>query len=281
MALSKEQVNIVRNYIKESKIETKFILNDFLDHICCLIEDKMNDNTSFEDSLNYAINKISILEIKKTELLTLKTLNMETYFSKRTSLLATIPFILFTISWVFTNPTIKIPLFIESLLFFSSIISMFVLFGIGWIKNFPRWSLPSIGFCLLISLFLMNVKIPKVSSELLGIWAWLPFAITLLICVVIKPSIEPLKSIKNKIVDSPSLILFSLYGISPFIAFLLTDEISSPLLTPIIIITMLFLIVGLFLYLKSKEKHIRVVSITLSFVLAISTVMIFCNYYWQ
>ncbi len=224
MVLNRIQVEAIERYLKKSGIESRMIYEDFLDHLCSITEQKMSEGVDFEDAFGLAVAYLPYSEIKTTEEYTLKLLNMETSFSRRISLLATIPFVLFGISWALSNSAFYVPLFVDTFLFYSSIITMFVMFSIGWVKDFPRWSIPSIGFCLLFSLFFMSVAIPSISRELLGLWAWLPFLITIAVSIAIKPSLKPLKMLGKRIKEEPALVLFALYGFAPFILFLTFDS---------------------------------------------------------
>lgn len=276
MNLSKNQVSVVENQLRKVLIETNFTFDDFLDHICCNIENKMDKGFSFDESMKSAFKEISTFEIIQAELLTLKLLNMETYFSKRTATIATIPFILFAFLWIAFNTGIRMPIFIELFLSLLSILSMFTLFVIGWIKDFPRWNFPAIGFCLLFSIYLMNVKVPVISENILGAWAWLPFFLTLLLCTLLNPSIKPIQQIYKKVKNSPQLIIFTLYGFVPFFIFLLSDEIVSVWMLPVILSSMGILILGLYIFLRSKSNSTRNIVISLSLITAIVITSVFC-----
>jgi len=251
MMLNKLQVKEVKRYLKKNNIESRLIFGDFLDHLCCMIEQNMSEGASFEDSLQTSFSQLPGYEMKKIETYTLKILNMETSFSSRTSLLATIPFGLFGLSWAFSNSGFNVPAF----LFIISVISMFVLLGIGWIKNFPRWSFPAIGFCLLFSMFFMMMIISGISDGVLGLWAWTPLIITLIISFVIKPSSEPIKKIIERIKEEPALILFALYGFVPIFVWILSDEMYTIWMIFIALISTLILSSGIYLFLRSDKKR--------------------------
>ena len=280
MTLSESQVEEVKRYLKKNKIENRLIFSDFLDHLCCMIEQNMSEGASFENSLNAALNYLSGSEIKTIELFTLKLLNMETIFSSRTSLLATIPFGLFGLAWAVSNSGLNIPAFIESFLLIVSVISMLILFCIGWINDFPRWSFFSIGFCLLVSSFFMMVRIPPFSNDLLGFWAWIPFLITLVICLMFKPSIGPLKKIVKRVKEEPALILFALYGFAPFFLFLLCDEIHSVWMLFVALLSTLILSSGIYFFLRSNKKKFRLFSIIISGLLAVILTFSASYIYW-
>lgn len=281
MMLNELQVKQVKRYLRINNIESRLILGDFMDHLCCMIEQNMSEGASFEDSLQASFSQLPGYEMKKIETYTLKILNMETSFSSRTSLLATIPFGLFGLSWAFSNSGIYAPKFINLFLFWAPMISMFVLLGIGWTKKFPRWSFPSIGFCLLFSMFLMMVSIPGLSDGVLGLWAWIPLLITLVISFIFKPGIEPIKKIVERIKEDPSLILFALYGIAPFFVWIICDEMYTLWMIFIALISTLILSSGIYLFLRSDKKRTRVLSMIISGLLAVIFTFTASIIYWK
>jgi len=281
MTLNKLQVKEVKRYLKNNNIESRLIFGDFLDHLCCMIEQKISEGASFEDSLQASFGQLPGYEMKSIETYTLKLLNMETSFSSRTSLLATIPFGLFGLAWAFSNSGFNVPALIQMFLLITSVISMFVLLGIGWIKNFPRWSFPAIGFCLLFSMFLMMVSIPGLSDDDLGLWAWIPLLVTLIISLSFKPGIGPVKKIIERIKEEPALILFALYGFTPFFVWILCDEIHSIWMIFIALISTLILSSGIYLFLRSDKKKTRVISMIISGLLAVIFTFTASIIYWK
>jgi len=281
MMLNELQVKEVKRYLRKNKVECRLIFGDFLDHLCCMIEKKISEGASFEDSRKTSFSQLPGYEIKTIELFTLKLLNMETSFSSRTSLLATIPFGLFGLSWAFSNSGFDVPQFIRLFLFWTPMISMFALLCIGWINNFPRWSFPAIGFCLLFSMYLMMVSIPGLSDDVLGLWAWIPLLITLIICIIFKPSIESVKKIIERIKEEPALILFALYGFAPIFVWILCDEMYSRWMIFIALISTLILSSGIYLFLRSDKKRTRVLSMIVSGLLAVIFTYTASYIYWH
>lgn len=281
MMLSELQVKEVKRYLKKNKVESRLIFGDFLDHLCCMIEQNISEGASFEDSLKIAFSHLPGSEIKTIELFTLKLLNMETSFSSRTSLLATIPFGLFGLSWAFSSSVLNVSGLIQMFLLITSVISMFVLLGIGWIKNFPRWSFPAIGFCLLFSMFFMMMIISGRSDGIVGLWAWAPLLITLIISLSFKQSTEPIKKIIERIKDEPALILFALYGFTPFFLWMLCDEMYSRWMIIIALISTLILSSGIYLFLRSDKKRTRLLSMVISGLLAFILTYTASNTYWH
>jgi len=58
MKLSKEQVDIIRLVIDQSRIEIQTLKEDILDHLCCVVENKMGKKT-FEVSLGEALTELA------------------------------------------------------------------------------------------------------------------------------------------------------------------------------------------------------------------------------
>lgn len=280
MQLNKTQVDLIRTRLKSSGVENPLVFDDFLDHICCMTEHKMEEGASFENSLEMTLEELPLSELKIIEKDTLIILNMETTFTTKTTSLVAIPFFLFGISWIADSSGLRMPLFVEQLLFISAILSMFVTLAIGWIKDFPRWSFPAIGFTLFFTIYFANVAVPSFSDELLGLWAFVPLLITLVICLSIHPSVKPLKSIINRINEDKSILLFLLYGFAPFFMFLLSDEIHNIKMLPISLIATALLLTGLYSFLRSEKKRIRVWSIILSGLTA-SAVTLAAILYWD
>jgi len=58
MKLSKEQVDIIRLVIDQCRIEIQTLKEDILDHLCCVVENKMGKKT-FEVSLGEALTELA------------------------------------------------------------------------------------------------------------------------------------------------------------------------------------------------------------------------------
>ncbi|MDR1257924.1 MAG: hypothetical protein LBK65_01400 [Tannerellaceae bacterium] len=264
MTLNESQACRVAAYLRRSGVEDTQLYADLLDHLCCMVEQEMETGRSFDDAMTAVTGELTAVELKTIESFTLKLINMETTFSSRTAAMATIPFVLFGISWVLTDSGLALPSFIRLLMISAPILSMFVLLGIGWMYNFPRWSVPAIGFCTLFSLFLMMIRIPAISDERLGAWAFIPILATGVICCIGHPSFKPVKHLIRKIKDEPALILFTFYGFAPMFAWFFMDETHSLWNIPVAAASTAVLASGLYLFLKSERKKARLASVICS-----------------
>ncbi len=279
MTLNENQTREVETYLVKTGIESPLVFSDLLDHICCLIEERMNNGDTFENSLSHTLEQQTGLRLKNIELFTLKLLNMETSFSTRTSLLAVIPFGVFGLAWTL-DMGINAPYSILSMTFLASVILMYALLCIGWIKEFPRWSFPAIGFCLLFSALFSYVRIPSFSDEKLGLWSWFPLFLTILIGLMFNSSIKPLEALAKKTKDDSVLVVFALYGFAPVFVSFFTDEIHSMWMLPSTVLSVVVLCIGLYLFLKSKRKKTRFISLMLSGILSLLVTSISSFLFW-
>src|SRR5687768_494864 len=59
MTLSHEQIELICNLIGKSGIYTSTLKDDVLDHLCCIVEDKMDSGKNFEESMNEALAELA------------------------------------------------------------------------------------------------------------------------------------------------------------------------------------------------------------------------------
>lgn len=279
MILNENQTQKVKKHLLKSGIESILVYDDLLDYICCLVEEKMDRGDTFDNALYIISQQQTSNKLKDVELFTLKLLNMETSFSTKTSLLATTPFGIFGLAWIL-EMGINVPYLIKIIIYSISLISMYALLGIGWVKGFPRWSFPAIGFCLISSMLLFYMK-PPISEQELGLWAWVPLLITMLIALLFNPSIKPIREIIKKIKDDPTLILFTVYGFVPTFISFFTDEIHSLGMLPFCLLSILILSLGLFGFLRFAKKKTRLWYLLISWIIAFSIIFISTSFYYE
>lgn len=186
--------------------------------------------------------------------------------SIKTSIFAIIPILLFGISWLVTY--LNVNEIIKTTLFISSIASMFIIFGIGWVKDFPRWTIHSIGFCLFVSILFMNISSPYLNrSETWGLLALLPFALTLIISLLIHLSLQPLKQLLKQIKEDKSIIIFMVYGILPLLLWIEFDEIYNAMVIPYVVVLTALTALSVTIYLISSKKTVRTLTVILGFLI--------------
>lgn len=183
----------------------------------------------------------------------------------QTATFASIPVLLFGVKWILEH--LDLNLTFKVVLSIFSIAPMFFLLGIGWVKNFPKWSVYSIGFCLLISLMLMNISSPSLDrTEVWGVYGLMPLVVTLIISLTINFSLEPLKQLIKQIKEDFTTLLFILYGSLPLILWVEFDEIQSISAIPYIIILTVLTAAGVVVYLTSTKKLYRLLTMIIALI---------------
>jgi hypothetical protein len=174
---------------------------------------------------------------------------------KKISIFATIPTLLLGISWVLEEFNLPVLAFTFFLAFFA--LSLLI-FGMGWIKKFPKWTIHSIGISVIISLFLMNVSSPVLNrTEVWGIIALVPLILTIVTSFLLRPSFQPLRHLYNQIKEEKNILIFLFYGILPVILWMGFDEIYRPCLFIYPILLTIITAVTIILYLENKNKKHR------------------------
>lgn len=181
------------------------------------------------------------------------------------TIVAIIPFLLLGLVWIFE--IYKVPQLIETTSRIAAVASMFLLLGIGWVKSFPKWTVHSIGFCLLFSIFVMFITNPGLGSN--NPWrllALVPLVITSLISYLINPSLKPLKHLWKMINKEQNVLLFCVYGILPIIFMMEFDEINHSSVIPFIVILTTLTIVGAIVYLRSSINIVKTLALIVTII---------------
>lgn len=204
---------------------------------------------------------------------------MRTQNTVAQTIISILPIMLLGSAWVFEFiPNGEV---VQAVLLIGSLISMFTLFGIGWVKEFPRWSIHSIGFCVLISFYLMMVSIPDLTgSKILGPLAFLPLTITMTIALLFNFSMKPLKQLIQNLKEEKNLLLYMFYGLLPLVFMIFFDENHSTLILPISIILISLTSLAIIFYLNSANKSFRTSTLVVNFLLT-NAIAIFSSFIIQ
>ena len=101
--LTKEQIEIIRNNLKEQPTSRSFLFNEYVDHISCDIESLMDKGISFEQALKQVTGSSPDQEIAAAHKETSQLINAKFILIKKILYLAAI---LFVISWIVNLPVI-------------------------------------------------------------------------------------------------------------------------------------------------------------------------------
>lgn len=59
MKVSPEEIETIKNYIRQSSITISTLKDDLLDHLCCVVEHKMENGKEFETSVKEALHELA------------------------------------------------------------------------------------------------------------------------------------------------------------------------------------------------------------------------------
>jgi hypothetical protein len=192
---------------------------------------------------------------------------MEIKSAIRQSILPGLSFLLLGLMWLFSGSRLESNIYLFGALAYIPIALMFLTLGIGWVKEFPKWTIISIGFCLLVSFYFTNVSVA--GSDLLEFWAYLPLALTIVVSVIIRPSIKPISTLLGRLIKEPDSIIYLLYGLLPLGALAVSDEVNHTFAVPFILLITLIEILGIVLYLSSNSRLVKYLSLIVSMIVVI------------
>ena len=161
-------------------------------------------------------------------------------------------------------------------------------FGIGWIRSFPRWSYPYLGYALLVSFYMMSVATPGLRifnytfgrSDLWGWRAWIPVSVMAVIALLITRSLRPLFKLFTNIWEDWTRLTFGMFGFMPLLIGIGFDEVDRLYSLPFMVV-LTFLMVGTALtYLRSARQWQRVLALLVGIILIATIVTAAPTVYW-
>ncbi len=232
MVLSDWQVRELADYVRQGCDERGPVWGDMLDHLCCMVEARMDDGMDFRAALHDAAAGLPGSEIKETERTALTFLAMEKPYPPRMAVMALLPYaliglVLFLDVSGFFPPAPTVIRLTQAVLLLS-VLAIAAHAFIGWVRNFPRWTFPvlGIGLCTLFWLILWSISL-EVDS---GYWIISgTVAGIALAAVMFNRSLAPFRAIGRKVAGDPWLALFAFY---PLVGWLASTNMHSTTLGP-------------------------------------------------
>jgi hypothetical protein len=275
MTINGDQISLIEDYLKNSLWKKDSLYTDIMDHFCCIVETDMDNGLSFEEAFENGKAKFTQQEIAETQSLTFKLItSMETSFSAKQSFLAIIPVLFLGFCYIilgFVPPTVFIN--------FIPVIGwtgFYIMAAIGWTKNFPRWVFPSLGFLFftLPMSIMYGWKIYLLTNIL--------FVLIFIVAIIVHPSVKPLQRLVNQVwKDTSSLLLMLMGFFMQFIMLFATDEIYNNWITvPYTIVTTLIFAAGIFIFLYSKKKKIRIIAALTTLIILFGCVYVLEKIAW-
>jgi len=160
----------------------------------------------------------------------------------------------------------------------------------AWLKEFPRWSMPYLGYGLIFALYFSFVATPGVvlfnipvwGSEVWGWRACAPVGLVVLVGLLLsRPPWKPLFRLFENIWKDWTFLAFGLYGFLPLILPILQDEMDHAYTLWPTLIAVLIVVAGAALYLVYARKPFRSAFLLGGMFLAVLAVSIPANYYWD
>lgn len=170
------------------------------------------------------------------------------------------------------NPIVPIdPLFVSVAGYLGLLIGL----GIGWIKDFPRWSFGYIGLVILLTWYAGWIGMPAQALWRYGIYfsntmnehlewrAWIPLGGMTMIALLMTHSLHPLRQLVTGIWNDWSRLSLVLYG---FIAWVVQmyEEVHHPYLNAFILATALVVTIGAAAYACAGGTAQRVAMLVLA-----------------
>lgn len=150
---------------------------------------------------------------------------------------------------------------------------------LGWVRNFPRWSFAWIGFSVFFTLLYTSMPLPG-SRDLIGWWIGLPWVIALGIALFLTRSFRPLEQLARDVWNDWTRLSLAFYGITPLLLlFALFDEVKGKEL----FVTGLALVLslGALAYLRSAEVWQRISSLLVTHALVWGAATLYLASYWS
>ncbi len=198
--------------------------------------------------------------------------------------LAVLPFLLFGISslaqkleMIYTNPA-SLPLW-QILIFDPFLIFNWLILvglGISLLAGFPRWGYSYLGWAILFGWWWQSMRF--YGHELGGL-IWLPLLGVVLIALLVRRSIQPLRRLLAGLWQDWTLLSFSVYILYSFV-FILFDENHNPYLLFLLAATTLAVSLGVWGYFRTASPLMRVFSLMGGFALT-TIISIIDNATWD
>jgi hypothetical protein len=208
-------------------------------------------------------------------------------------IMGALPFFLFGLIMIM----LELPISLLELDWFSSLGGVLFLtflilpaigFGIGWVRNFPRWSYPYIGMALILAFYIQNGSTPGIKlfgipifgRELWGWRAWIPLVAAYFIALAVSRSFKPFLRFFTNLWNDWTIPSYLLVGVLPLLVWVLFDEMDR-LYTLYFVTALAVLFVGMvILYLRSQTTGRRVLTLTFGVLIIVFAAVWGSTAYW-
>lgn len=160
----------------------------------------------------------------------------------------------------------------------------------AWLKDFPRWSMPYLGYGLIFGLYLSFVATPGLEvfgiqmwgKQMWGLRACAPVALVVLLGLLFSGSRwKAFSLLFQNIWKDWTYLAYGLYGFLPLLLFIIPDEVDPVYTFWPTIIAVLFVLVGAGLHLAFAGKPYRAAFLLGGMFLSVLAVSLSSDFYWK
>ncbi len=159
---------------------------------------------------------------------------------------------------------------------------------IGWIKGFPRWAYPYVGYSLLFSLYMTQVATPGLkfasyvfsSHEVWGARAWIPFGLAALVALLVTRSLRPVAKFFVNLWQDWTILSYTLFGFMPLLIMIMFDEMGHLFSFISMIILGVVMLVTATLYLTAQTQRQRVLAMLVGIPVTVALTVLGPIIYW-
>ncbi len=156
-----------------------------------------------------------------------------------------------------------------------------VVFAVGWIKGFPRWSYAALLPLLFYSDYLTTYHIGGQPPPLAGIRAWLPVVIVLGYGLFRTRGLRPLWAFVTGIWQDWSRLSFLLYGFLAVVIPLSGDETHGTARVVHTIVAVVFMTIGAVAYVRAESSGQRILALFGGMMASSISLLLFVMPYWN
>lgn len=163
-----------------------------------------------------------------------------------------------------------------------------IVLGVGWVKGFPSWVYPYLGFVPLVSLYMMNVATPGLRifgytfgpNDLWGWRAWIPTLAMAGVVLLLTRSLRPLARLFANIQADWTRLTFAMFGFMPLLIGIGFDEVDRLYSLYFMLVLTLLMCATALAYLRGAHPWQRVLALVIGIVLTVSIVTMAPTLYW-
>ena len=161
-------------------------------------------------------------------------------------------------------------------------------FGIGWVRNFPRWSYPYAGMAFVLAMYIQHASTPGLrffgypifGRELWGWRAWIPLGVAFVVALAISRSLKPFVKFFTNLWEDWSIPSYLMVGLLPLIVAISFDEMDR-LYSLYFMVPLAVLLVGMVVfYLRGRHPWQRILALTVGILTILAATTLGTNSYW-